>query len=92
MAPPTHKYFGCENNTQQLAQTEALFDISTMKSDTSVLKLLKIWSHDDSNAFLKEPYRFTSEGLDKYWAAVDSAICYWNTAIHPKLLHHHWKN
>ena len=53
--------------------------------DMSCLKMVKIWDSDDSNAFVYNSNRFTSEGLDKYWLSIDSAIRHWNVAIYPKI-------
>ena len=52
----------------------------------TALQMIKIWHHDDSAAFINELYRFTTEGLIKYWMSVDSAIRYWFTAIGNKQL------
>ena len=50
----------------------------------SVLKLVKFWDHDNSDLFLEEQYRYTSEGLKMYWYAVDAAIRFWNVALSKK--------
>ena len=52
----------------------------------TALQMIKIWHHDDSAAFINESYRFTTEGLIKYWMSVDSTIRYWFTAIGNKQL------
>ena len=86
MAPPTHCNFGHKNNDFRLFQTKCLTEIVSTKRNMLVLKLVKIWEHEDCGAFLHEAYRFTSDGLDKYWASVDSAIRYWDVILSPKIL------
>ena len=44
----------------------------------TLLKMVKVWSHEDSTLFLHDAYRFTSAGLTKYWMSIDSAIRYWD--------------
>ena len=38
------------------------------------------------NAFLQDAYRFTLEGLDKYWSSIDSAIHHWDIIVSAKFL------
>ena len=81
ICPPTHKYFGEVSNDRRTRFTDCLQRIVSIHSNMSCLKMLKIWDHDNSNLFIYESYRFTSEGLVKYWLSIDSAIWYWVTAI-----------
>ena len=50
----------------------------------TTLEMIKVWDHNDSNLFISESYRFTAEGLKKYWMSADSAIRYWVTALSNK--------
>ena len=77
MAPPTHKYFSNYNNDQRIIQTECLQEIVRTLPEMTVLKLVKVWDKDNSNLFLRDAYKFTSEGLTAYWVSVDSAIKFW---------------
>ena len=85
ISPPTHKYFGHSANKKRLIQSECLESIVKFQDNMSVLKMLKVWDENDSNLFVPDAYRFTTDGLCKYWMAVDSAIRYWNVALFPKL-------
>ena len=98
MAPPTHKYFGNYNNDQRLVQSECLQETIHIMANMSVLKLVKIWDSENANFFLYDAYRFTSNGLDAYWASIDAAIKFWfdvlskkldNTNYHSKKTPHH---
>ena len=65
IAPPTHCNFGAESNNLRLAQTKCLAEIVSTKKNMTMLKMIKVWEHEDRNAFLKDSYRLTSAGLDK---------------------------
>ena len=92
ITPPTHKNFGSSSNGKREMLTECLDKISKLYNNMSVLKIIKHWDHEDQNAFLYESYRFTSEGLRKYWLGVDAAIHFWKVVIFPKLLNPHQKS
>ena len=85
IAPPSHKNFGKSNNKRREAQTYFLYNSVKQKKDMTVLKMIKFWDYEDPNTFLYDSYRFTSEGLLKYWQAIDSAIRFWSVVIAPKL-------
>ena len=84
MAPPTHCHFGEFNNAQREFQTEILQEIIRTKKYMTVLKLVKVWNHDDTSLFLCDSYRFTSEGLIKYWQSIDCAVKFWFAALSQK--------
>ena len=81
--PPLHENF--RDNAKRKALSECLTNQAKFHHNTTVLKLVKIWSSDDLNNFDYETNRFTAEGLANYWWSVDSAIRYWNVAIYPKI-------
>ena len=85
IAPPTHKFFGRLNNVKRDRQANCLNTIVKLRDNQSVLKMLKVWNHDDSCNFVYDSYRFTTQGLVNYWMSIDSAIRYWDVAIYPKL-------
>ena len=85
IAPPTHCNFGADSNNLRLHQTKCLAEVISTKRNMTLLKMVKFWEHEDKAAFLKEAYRFTSDGLDKYWLSIDSAIRYWDQIIAPKI-------
>ena len=65
-----------------------LQSVARQKLFMSTLQMIKIWEPNDNSSYLADANRFTSQGLVKYWASVDSAIRYWNVAIQPKVLFH----
>ena len=83
--PPTHKYFGRDNNDLRIAQDDCIKEIAKTKEGMTALEILKIWSYEDHNLFLEDSYHFTSEGLDNYWASVDAAIRYYETIVLPEM-------
>ena len=84
MAPPSHKYFTDSNNEKRAKYTNALQAVVSMHENTSMLRLVKFWDHSDSNLFLEEQYRYTTDGLDMYWLSIDAAIRFWMLAISKK--------
>ena len=86
IAPPMHKYFNCFNNKQCLIQGQCLVEIAKTKNNMTVLQMVKFWDHNDHNSFLRDQQRFTTEGLPNYWNSIDSAVRYWDTIVHPKIL------
>ena len=84
IAPPTHKYFSEGNNEKRGRFTSALATVISLHQNMSMLKLVKHWNHDDGNLFLQEQYRYTAEGLTKYWLSVDASIKFWDVAISKK--------
>ena len=85
IALPTHKYFGQTSNSKRIKLTECMESVIKFQENMSVLKMIKIWDPEDSNLFIYDSYRFTTQGLCKYWMAIDSAIRFWNVVIFPKL-------
>ena len=84
IAPPNHKYFSDDNNEKRGAFTTALStSVSTIKN-SSMLRMVKFWDMNNSNLFLEDAYRFTVEGLNKYWMSVDASIRFWALAISKK--------
>ena len=81
IAPPTHKFFSERNNEKRVKFTTALSTVVAIQRNMSMLKLVKHWNHDDGNLFLEQQYRYTTEGLNKYWASVDASIKFWDVAI-----------
>ena len=49
-----------------------------------MLKLVKFWDHTDGNLFLQNQYRYTVDGLTKYWMSVDASIRFWVMALAKK--------
>ena len=86
IAPPTNCNFPLHNNDMRVYQGKCLSDIVKTKQNMSVLQMVKIWEHTDRNAFLQDAQRFTSDGLDKYWSSIDSAIRYWDVILSKKII------
>ena len=86
ICPPTNCNFGSDNNDLRNLQTNCIDEIIKTKKRMSSLRMIKVWEHDDRGAFLEEAYRFTLDGLDTYWASIDSAIRYWDMILINKIL------
>ena len=84
IAPPTHKFFSDSNNEKRAKFTNAMANVVTLHQNTSMLRLVKCWDHNDSNLFLEQQYRYTNEGLKVNWRSVDAAIRFWGIAIAKK--------
>ena len=85
IGPPTHMNFGSNNNRKREIQNRALQNVVKQNANMSILQMIKFWEHTDSNLFVFDNYRFTSEGLKKYWLSIDSAVRFWDVAIFPKI-------
>ena len=85
MAPPSHKFFLDNKNEKRAKFTNALSAIVALHVNTSMLRLMKFWDHNDSNLFLEEQYHYTCEGLNMYWKSVDAAIKFWFIALSKKI-------
>ena len=72
--PPLHKYFGALNNFVREQASIMMLNIAELREDMSALKMLKIWDPEDGTSFLAEQYRYTPEGLTKYWLSIDMAV------------------
>ena len=79
MAPPMHKSF--LNNKKREMFADCLLKEVKFHKGMTCLRMKKIWDPEDSNSFIADSNRFTSEGFAKYWLSIDSAIRYWNVAI-----------
>ena len=84
IAPPSHKYFGNLRNFKRERLGHCMDTVMKNYEFMSVLQLIKVWNPDDGSAVLYDGTRYTSQGLTNYWLAVDSAVRYWNVALHPK--------
>ena len=87
MCPPQHKYFGKSSNLRHEMVSNALENSVKHFEGMSSLRIIKSWNPEDSNLFVYDSYRFTSQGLAKYWSGVDVAIRFWNVASFPKIGH-----
>ena len=85
IAPPTHYYFSDDNNSRREIFGKSLEVAVNAQKGMSILKMVKFWDHNNTNLFLDESYRYSSEGLKMYWRSVDAAVHFWNVAISKKL-------
>ena len=84
--PPSHIHFDQMDNMKREYAAEAIQTLSAMRSNTSALQMLKIWDAQDASLFLRDNYRFTSQGIKNYWLSIDSAIRCWCIAIAHKYI------
>ena len=86
IALPSHMSFGTSANRKRNIMSDVLEDAVKLRENMSCLCMLKFWSRDDRNSFLEESYRYTNEGLIRYWLSIDSAIRFCNVVIIPKFV------
>ena len=67
---PQHKNF--ENNLFRRKFNSSLQNVVDLQKDMRMMRLKKVWDYDDSSLFRNE--HFTSDGLVKYWEAIDSSL------------------
>ena len=82
--PPTHKNFDETDNMKRSIAGQAIRTLVNTKEGMAALQMLKIWDHEDGSNFMRENYRFTTQGLTNYWLSIDSAIRFWCVAISRK--------
>ena len=51
-------------------------------TNMKVIRMKKEWDHEDNTLFRFG--RFSSKGLDKYWASIDVAVKHWDTLFATK--------
>ena len=78
IAPPEHKYF---SNNKMRKFSVALETIVTEYPGMCTLRLKKIWSDSDGSLYRPEQRRFTPEGFQTYWMAVNLALKFWNRVL-----------
>ena len=83
--PPLHTNFEEIDNDCRKIFGDRLQRITSTYQGMTSLKLVKGWEYDDTKSYIKESKRFTSQGYNKYWSGIDSAVRYWCTAIWPKI-------
>ena len=86
MNPATHKYLGNRKNFKRERQGHCINTVVKNYEDMASLQMIKIWDPEDGISVLYDTTRFTAQGLTNYWLSVDSAIRYWNTALHQKMV------
>ena len=74
IAPPSHKFFSDDNNKRRKLFGDGLNIAVNAQANMSMLQMIKFWDHNNSNLFMDEQYRYTSEGLTMYWHSVDAAV------------------
>ena len=57
---------------------EVLDTVTNHHNNVWSAKLLQLWDENDINLFLKHEQRFTKDGLDVFWSAVDRTIAFCN--------------
>ena len=72
------------NNEDRLLFNACLNTVAKFHENTLILGFKKIWDPDSMSLFLKEYFRFTTEGLTRYWAAVDCTLRYAETILWKK--------
>ena len=85
VSPPAHKFFSEDNNRRRKIFGKSLQIAVSAQKNMTMLKLVKFWDSENSNLFLQEQYRYTSEGLTMYWRSVDATIRFWNIALSKKV-------
>ena len=87
IAMPTHRGFGENSNNKRVKFGESLLTqviSSKYYNKMSVLKMVKFWHSEDPLLFNEKEYRFTSEGLYRYWLSIDAAVKFWDTILFDK--------
>ena len=80
--PTLHDNF--PNNETRFCFIQAMNDAAKKYSNFTVLKLKKVWDPQDSNLYLRDTPRFTTQGYNAYWDAVDKTVKYVDTILTKK--------
>ena len=76
---PLHDNF--VNNHDRIKFNRALNTAVKFHDDTYVLKFKKVWDEKNSNLYFSEFRRFTNEGLNAYWMAIDATLKFADTIL-----------
>ena len=77
--PPYHDNF--ENNSERFKFNKALDDACKFHKNVHALELKKVWDSKNSKLYSTSHTKFTSEGLYKYWEAVDRTVRYCDSIL-----------
>ena len=80
IAPPLNVNF--VNNDYRQTVTTCIKDATEVHSCHIMMKMVKVW--DSKDQLLYRNGRFTEIGFSKYWAAIDSAVQFWDKHLVPK--------
>ena len=77
--PPFHDSFS--DNQERHKFSKCIEDAAKVHSNVSALELKKVWDPKDDALYVRDQRRFTTEGLKKYWEAVDRTVRYCDSVI-----------
>ena len=80
---PLHDNFS--DNSQRYKFNKSLDEVSKMHKDVSALMLKKVWDPTDDSLFLQHSRRYSTDGLNSYWEAVDHTVHYCDSIMLKKL-------
>ena len=80
IAPPLNVNF--VNNDYRQTITTCIKDATEVHSCHIMMKMVKVW--DSKDQLLYRNGRFTEIGFSRYWAAIDSAVQFWDKHLVPK--------
>ena len=89
ICPPEHENF--TDNSCRFKFAKCLEEVSRLHPNVSCLTLKKVWDPRNGNLYLKESQRFTSDGLDAYWDAIDRTVRYCDSVVLKKPDKFKWK-
>ena len=70
-----------KNNEQRRQFNKSLYSTSQIINGVMVLKLKQIWECDNHNYFIADALCYTSEGLKRFWEAIDRTIRYADVSL-----------
>ena len=79
------KHVSFKDNDERKVFNDVLQDCAKMHRHTVNLHLKKVWDPEDYNLYIDTADRFTSDGLNRYWAAIDCTIKFADTILMKKL-------
>ena len=82
MAAPQNINF--KDNAKRAKFNKNLQNVVSYHSGMVMMRPVKECNFNDTNLFIGEAHRFTSEGLARYWSSIDSAIEHWVTFLAAK--------
>ena len=77
-----HRNYSFNKYRERKVFNEVLSTISDHHKDTVwALKLMQVWNENDLSLYSKTEQRYTKEGLDTFWRAVDRTIAFGNRKL-----------
>ena len=86
IAPTQHKNYDSNSNVHRRKFIAGMEAVGRLHENTSVLRLIQCWNYNDDALYDGRTGRITTEGLSRFWMAVDKTVRFCDVKIQPEHL------